>query len=251
MKKYHTHVLVSLAACWAFAPTFSYAGETYKPAMFNFSSQELLAKVSEAEAVTMASTSAILYCQSDIDTLGVASVTSCYDQENNSSLVKQTEVALRKMPFDAAKIDGEAVPVRMSFTVAYARSGEVLTAVLIPNLGSMQDRFGRDYIAPQERLDVADWYNRYSKNSWVRGEAFLGAGPMARVAATVDTKGKTDVVRTLDTDRAFKRDAKIVKNALRKSRFIPGFVDGKAVPMGYMAVVNYNDQSGEAVSARD
>ena len=124
-----------------------------------------------------------------------------------------------------------------------------VSVVLIPNLGSMQEQYGRDYIAPQERLDVSDWYQRYSEQSWVRGDAFLGDGALSRVAATVSEKGETSMVRTLDADRAYKRDVNLVKNAVKRSSFIPGFVDGRPVPMGYLAVVNY-EQNGEAVSSR-
>lgn len=227
------------------SPVAAIAADQYKPAMFDFSEEQLIEKLSDTSELT----SSILYCQSEISIDGVANSTRCYDQEGNVDLVSQTEQAIAELTFSSAIADGEKVPVRMSYRVGLQSSDEGVVAALIPNLGSMQPRYGRDYVAPQERLDRSDWYERYNKNSWVNGEAFLGDGTLSRVAATVNVKGKPDIVRTLDTERAFKRDAKIVKNALKKSRFIPGFVDGKPVPMGYMAVVNYRDDQGGSVAS--
>lgn len=223
--------------------------EQYEPAMFDFTGKQLVKALSDASAIDMKSSSAVLYCQSDIDTQGVAHHISCFDEAGNTELVSQTQNAIQKLRFSVAKVDDKTVPVRMSYRVAFSKAGDALKVVLVPNLGSMQEQYGRDYIAPQERLDVSDWYAFYSKNSWVNGKAFLGEGTLSRVAATVDEKGNADTVRTLEADRAYKRDAAIVKNAVKKSRFIPGFVNGKPVPMGYLAVVNYQND-GSAVTSR-
>lgn len=237
----------------AFALIFSvpaFADTVYKSAMFNFSEQQLIDTLQESQDLNIGSSGSVLYCQSDIDPQGVAKVTRCYDKQNSDSLVSATEQAMAELAFTPASVDDKTVPVRMSYRVGLNEIDGKIHAALIPNLGSMHERYGRDYVAPQERLDVSDWYDRYNRNSWVNGEAFLGHGPLSRVAATVDQNGKTDVVRELDNQRAYRRDTKIVKNALKKSRFIPGFVDGRPVPMGYLAVINYGGESGEAVSSR-
>lgn len=229
-------------------PTF--ADTLYKSAAFNFSEQQLVSTLQDSQNIEINGGSSVLYCQSDIDKQGVAKATRCYDKQNNVSLVSLTEQTIASLAFSPASVDSKAVPVRMSYRIGFNQIDGKVDATLIPNLGSMHERYGRDYVAPQERLDISDWYDRYNKNSWVNGEAFLGHGPLSRVAATVDQNGKTDVVRELDSQRAYRRDTKIVKNALKKSRFIPGFVDGKPVPMGYLAVINYGGDSGEAVSSR-
>ncbi len=242
--------IISLTLALVFIAPAAWADQVYKSAMFGFSADQLVAQIREAKRVDIAGGSAVLYCQSEIDIAGLAGRTNCYDKGRNSELVSLTEQALAAMRFRPAEVDGEKVPVRMSYRIGFNQATDQLAALLIPNLGSMQERYGRDYIAPQERLDVSDWYERYNEDSWVNGEVFLGEGPLSRVATTVDENGKTDVVRTIDVERAYKRDANIVKNALKKSRFIPGFVDGRPVPMGYLAVVNYGAESGEAVSKR-
>ena len=248
MMKTLKRVIAASALC-AMAVPMVHANETsYKSAMFGFSGEQLAAQLGEKASVNK-DASTVLYCQSEISESGTAQRTNCYDKNNHSELVSSVEAAMATMGFTPAQVDGKAVPVRMSYRVGLSASDSRVNVVLIPNLGSVQERYGRDYIAPQERLDVSNWYDRYSNASWVNGEAFLGHGAMARVSATVDANGKTELVRAMDTERAFKRDAKIVRNAVKKSRFIPGFVDGKAVPMGYLAVVNYGDR-GEAVSSR-
>ncbi len=234
-----------------FFATQTFAGEKYESAAFNFSAEQLASKLLKADVSSIEGGSAVLYCQSDVDAKGAIARTSCYDKQNHDALAFTAERVLSELTFVPAKVNNESVPVRVSYRVGVSASeGALLNTILIPNLGTMQDRYGRDYVAPQERLDVSDWYDRYSKASWVNGDAFLGDGALSRVAATVNENGKTELVRTLDDKRAYKRDAVIVKNAVKKSRFIPGFVDGRAVPMGYLAVVNYGGNTGEAVSSR-
>lgn len=237
---------VSFALVFASASSFA---ESYKPAMFDFTAESFAEKLTGLDASSLKDKSVVLYCQSEIDNKGVANNTTCYEKNKASGLVSSAEKSLNGSAFTSAEVDGKTVPVKMSYRVGLSDNDGKVQAVLIPNLGSMQARYGRDYIAPQERLDMSDWYAKYNDASWVNGQSFLGHGPMARVAATVDEKGKTDVIREMETERAYKRDVKIVKNALRKSRFIPGFVEGRPVSMAYLAVVNYGEE-GEAVTSR-
>lgn len=247
MKKLMMNAVKSMAILACFSPS-AFAADQYRSAMFDFSGKQLAEKVAAATGVNASASTVILYCQSAISVQGQASHTKCFDKAGQNALAGATEQAIQSLPFSVAEVNGKQVPVRMSYRVAF-HGAEKLSALLIPNIGSMYERYGRDYIAPQERLDVANWYEEYSKNSWVGGEAFLGEGEMSRVSATVDVEGKTDIVRTLDPHYAYKRDANIVKNAVKKSKFIPGFVNGKPVPMGYLAVVNYQD-GNSAVSSR-
>lgn len=237
--------LTVLSTTAALLLPLSASAETYKPAFFNFSSEQLVAKI-DATAVTKAAT---MYCQAEIDVQGTPDRVKCFDKASNTDLVMQTQQALIGLTFTAAEVDNQKVPVRMNFRVALNSNEGKVMAALIPNLGSMQAQYGRDYIAPQERLDVSDWYQRYSDNSSVNGGAFLDDAPLSRVAATIEEDGRPTIVRTVDAERAFKRDATVVQSALKRSRFIPGFIDDKPVPMGYLAVVNYGG-TGQAVTSR-
>lgn len=228
----------------AFIPT-SLVAESYSPAKFAFKGEELARSIAFSDRLTAVT----LYCRADISSTGSVSRINCYDNSGNSALEVETQDAVTDLPFTPASVNGENIPVRMSFRIAYNASEKGVNAILIPNLGTMQAQYGRDYIAPQERLDIADWYESYHRNSWVNGGEFLQKGALARVAATVREDGKPTMVRTVDAERAYKRDASVVETALKRSRFIPGFVADKPVPMGYLAVVNYGS-SQESVSAR-
>lgn len=242
MVKYLNTVLTMSALVTA--PLLSAATADFKSANFAFSGQDLVAKI---PAASVPQKSDVLYCRADINVDGRAERANCFTKSGTQSLVVDVEQALQTLPFSVAKVEGKRVPVRMSFRVALTPTAESLAALLIPNLGTMQAQYGRNYIAPQERLDVADWYQRYSESSYVGGQEFLGEGDMSRVAATVNVDGRPALLKTLDAKRAHVRDAEIVKRTLRDARFIPGTLDGKVVPMQYVAAVHY-DRGSQSVA---
>lgn len=234
---------ISLASILLSLPFIASANELpFKSADFNFSGSDLLAAVNSR---TLAANGDVLYCRADISVEGKAERANCFAKSSSVELVVDAEQAVQSLPFAAAEIDGKAVPVRMSFRLAFTPVDDITVVSLIPNLGTMQAQYGRDYVAPQERLDVSDWYERYSENSWVGGKEFLGEGDMARVAATIDASGKPSRLYTVAAKRAHERDADIVKNTIKYSRFIPGTSNGKVVPMEYMVAVHY-EQRNEA-----
>ena len=241
-------ILSSMALTLGMIPMASMASNSYQPATFDFEPSDLVSLMEDNLKQVPLKDSLVVYCQSDVDTDGEALNISCYDN-SDSNLATPTAQAVSKLAFSPAKVDGESVPVRFRFRVAYYESGERVEAWLISNIGSMHSAYGSDYIAPQERLDGNSWYQRYAKHSSINGKNFFSEGDQSRVVATVGKDGKTQTLQVLDTKREFKRDAKVLKNAVRKSRYIPGFVKGKPVPMQYMAVVNYND-SVEVFSVR-
>lgn len=246
MKKLQLKKIMSSAVLTAaILPMSAFAAKSYIPADFDFTAQDLAKSV---ELVGVQDGFHVVYCQSDVDTDGEALHVNCYDN-SLANLDTETEKAVEALAFTPAKVDGETVPVRMRFRVVY-RQGDDLKADLIPNLGTMQAKYGRDYVAPQERMDGKDWYSRYSEASWVGGVNFFTEGDEAKVAATIGKSGKAEVVHMMETEAAYERDAKIVKNSVRRSNFIPGFVNGQPVPMNYLAVVSYENE-GEAVSSRD
>ena len=249
MNKQLKKTFTTVALTIGMIPLTGMAAKSYKPAFFDFEAKDLAAMVKVDQSQIDLSSPHVVYCQSDVDTDGEALNVSCYD-DHMADVEGKTEKAVEALAFTPAKVDGETVPVRIRFRVVYFESDGKVGADVIPNLGTMQARYGRDYIAPQERLDVTDWYQRYSEYSLVNGSNFFGEGDQSRIAATVNKDGKAGVVRSVSTDRAFQRDAKIVKNSVQRSRFIPGFVNDRAVSMNYIAVVNYEDQGNEAVSSR-
>ena len=219
----------------------------FKSADFAFTGDQLLSAV---DSKSVSADGDVLYCRADISIQGAAERTHCYGKTSAVELVVEAEQALKAMAFSPAEVEGEKVPVRMSFRVAFTPVDDITVVSLIPNLGTMQAQFGRNYVEPQERLDVSDWYERYSDNSWVGGKKFLGEGDMSRVATTIDQSGKPSRMHTVAAKRAHERDADIVKNTLKFSRFIPGTVNGRVVPMDYMVAVHYEDNNSAYATAK-
>ncbi len=219
----------------------------FKSADFDFEARDILDIV---PVDSVSSEGDVLYCRADLSINGDVERTSCFAKETSIELVVETERAIKQLAFVPAEIDGEAVPVRMSFRIAYTPLASSTHVMLIPNLGTMQAQHGRDYIAPQERLDVSDWYQRYSEHSYVGGRDFLGQGDMARIATTVSPSGKPTILKTVDAKKAHIRDADIVKRTLRYSRFIPGTVNGKVVPMEYVVAVHYGNPNEAYADAK-
>ncbi len=237
---------LSIAALMIAAPFAANAEAAFKSAGFGFSGQELLQEITPQ---SLSADAEVLYCRADISVSGKAERAACYLDSNARALLVETESALKSLPFTVAEVEGKAVPVRMSFRVAFSPVNDQVHVSLLPNLGTMQAQYGRDYVAPQERLDVSDWYERYSSNSWIQGQEFLGAGDMARVSTTVTESGKPSNIKTLEASRAHERDADIVKRTLKYSRFLPGTANGKVVPMDYLVAVHYGDRN-QAVADR-
>lgn len=216
-----------------------HTAERFTHANFAFSALELLDTISSPlEEQT------IVYCRADIMIDGKANTVSCFNK-TNPSLAVALESSITDLPFTAATVEEEAVPVRMSFRVVLEQD----SAKLLPNLGTMQADYGLNYFAPQERLDLADWHDAYLKLSWERGRGFLGSGQNSRIAVLVDKQGNAASVRTMKISKRHVRDANIVENALEKSRFIPGTKDGEIVSMAYIVAINY-DNTVEAIASQ-
>jgi len=242
MRTLKINIALIAAACLSFSFGAQADSGRYSPADFDFDAADLTETI-DKNLVSEAGD--VLYCRADIMISGKAENAICFAKTAADELTVSTQRALSGVAFSPAEVDGKIVPVRMSFRVAYTPLDSGLHVTLLPNLGTMQERYGRDYVAPQERLDVSDWYARYSENSWLGGDAFLGEGLVTRISSRVTVNGQPQAVRIADAERGLERDASIVTRTLRQSRFIPGMVDGKIAPMNYMVAVHY-DESNQA-----
>lgn len=185
---------------------------------------------------------AAVYCQTDVAVDGSTNNVVCYEKEGFDELRRQTVAVMTGRSFTPARVDGKAVPVRMYFRLIFSRLDGQPPVMLLPNLGNMQARHGHDYIAPQERLDHPQWYQAYRANDWSEGELFFSSkGHLTRILAMINTDGETIAVRRIEAHGRHKRDAVEIEKALKNSRFIPGFAEGKREPMRYVAVLHYSD----------
>lgn len=225
-------VLSSLAGL----ASFSVSADKFSPANFDFSGQELVEKMA-----TISSGSHVLYCRSDISAQGKASMSHCFGKTLSFTTLSTAERTLDQLQFTPAKVEGKNIPVRMSYRVSLVEKDGSTSAYLLPNLGTMSAKYGNNYSAPQERLDVNDWYASYSEKSSEKAKPFFGMGDNARIAAEVDIRGNTSATDLIKTERSTRRDSKLALNALKKAQFIPGMVKGKEVKMDYVVGLNHND----------
>lgn len=236
---YLKNVLKAAAAIVFVLPLFSTAEVSAKPAQFGNALPTLNSQVQLPEAFEGGHTTLAVYCQTDVTANGDLENIQCYQKPKIANLQQQTISALESATFEPAEIDGKPVPVRMQFRVVYSRSGDQPDIVLLPNLGTLQNEYGVDYFAPQERLDGEPWFQQYAKNGWAKGQTFFAEGRLTRVMGVVSPSGEVGKVSTLDARGSGKRDASAVEDALKQSRFIPGFVENQPTEMHYVAVLNY------------
>lgn len=228
----------SLAILAAAAPFASYA-TAYTPAKFGNAVDTLSKQITLPASFGEGVKTVAVYCQADILTSGNINAVTCYENSPLVSMQNATESALKSATFEPATIDGKAVPVRMQLRVVYSLGGTQAPIVLLPNLGTLQSQYGTNYYAPQERLDTSDWYAHYTTKERGDGKLFFAEGKTTRVMANIEADGKVETVSTIEAALRKQADAANIETSLKKSKFIPGFVENKPTAMHYIAVVNY------------
>lgn len=228
----------SLLIVAAIAPIASYA-TAYTPAKFGNTVETLSKQITLPSSFGEGVKTVAVYCQADVMTTGHINSVNCYENSPLVSMQHVTESALKSATFEPATIDGKAVPVRMQMRVVYSLGGTQAPIVLLPNLGTLQAKYGTHYFAPQERLDTNDWYANYTGKERGDGKLFFAEGKMTRVMANIEANGKVETVSTIEAALRKKSDADSIESSLKKSKFIPGFVQDKPTAMHYIAVVNY------------
>ena len=234
LKKYFR----SLAILAAVTPLASYA-TAYTPAKFGNAADTLSKQITLPASFGEGVKTVSVYCQADVLTSGNINAVTCYENSPLVSMQKTTESALKSSTFEPATIDGKAVSVRMQLRVVYSLGGTQAPIVLLPNLGTLQAQYGTYYYAPQERLDTNDWYANYTTKERGDGKLFFAEGKTTRVMANIEADGRVETVSTLEAALRKQADATSIENSLKKSKFIPGFVENKPTAMHYIAVVNY------------
>ncbi|MFC3117052.1 hypothetical protein [Cellvibrio fontiphilus] len=228
----------SLAIVAAAVPFASYA-TAYTPANFGNAAETLTKQITLPASFGEGVNTVAVYCQADVMSTGNINAVNCYENSPLVSMQKTTESALKSATFEPATIDGKAVPVRMQMRVVYSLGGTQAPIVLLPNLGTLQAKYGTHYFAPQERLDTSDWYAHYTTKERGDGKLFFAEGKMTRVMANIEADGKVETVSTIEAALRKQADADSIESSLKKSKFIPGFVENKPTAMHYIAVVNY------------
>lgn len=233
-----TTLIHSLVTALVVIPFATVAAE-YVPAKFGSAETTLSKMVTMPTSFGEGVKTVAVYCQADIMTTGNVSRVDCYENSPLVSMQAITQSALTSATFEPAKIDGQTVPVRMQFRVIYSLSNTQAPIVMVPNLGTLQAQYGTHYYAPQERLDKNDWYVHYTTKTHGDGKMFFADSKVTRIMANVEANGMVESVSTIEAANRRKADADQIETALKKSKFIPGFVQDKPTSMHYIAVVNY------------
>lgn len=182
-------------------------------------------------------TAITVYCQAIVDVDGKAlNGSHCFDREpGGAQFAKDVKKSVLDSHFMPATINGEKLKTLFSFRVFTTRSKDQCSVTLIPNLGYQSNKFGVDYVAPQEILTKGSWtiktknFERDPKTRvFVNAEGFLFT-----MSVAVTNTGEASDARMEWNRLATKKESRSILKALNNSVFIPGIYQGKPQAMRY------------------
>lgn len=231
-------IVIAAAVCCQSAANFSSAeAREFRPALIGVGPRSLLTQLSCPRTPAPDATVGVL-CQTEIDVKGVAksATIACY-ADNNVFLrfAKAGETAMRKARFEPARIDGEPVPVFMSFRLVFTNKLGECQFTAIPNFGNEWQQTGVNYVAPQEIVTKGNWLQRsYSLGRRRLADEFSSeCGMEFSVSARVTTDGLPEDVRIDKNFTARDSDLRAATKSLGQSIFIPGFYQGLPTEMRF------------------
>ena len=167
-----------------------------------------------------------VHCEVRVLSSGIPFDVTCYalDSAVPQKLVDAIRRAAQRAKFIPARRDGKPAQVYMVIMVrTVIGRGEPLVLVL-PNNGVEHKRLGLFYIAPQ----------RFNEFSW--GFAYEGSPPGTLIwqELWIDEHGKVTKSQTTNASGARVKDVEAVRRSVANMQFMPGFFEGKPVPMRYV-----------------
>lgn len=167
-----------------------------------------------------------VHCEVRVLSSGIPFDVTCYALDSGvpKKLVDAIRGTAQRVKFIPARRDGKPAQVYMVIMVrTVIGRGEPLVLVL-PNNGVEHKRYGLFYIAPQ----------RFNEFSW--GSAYEGAPPGTLIwqELWIDEHGNVTKSQTTNASGARVRDVEAVRRSVENMRFMPGFFEGKPVPMRYV-----------------
>lgn len=186
---------------------------------------------------------------------------------NHSRFRRAVLEALETATFEPARFGDANVEVFASFMVAFECDDAKCDAIAAMHWGQHVDRFGMNYILPQDVVTEFDWFEEYGARTGVferpdrrifdsgyrtltnnsrevtRNRSVAcsdcSEGFGFRVSLLVDAQGQSSDPEIESIGYAGRRWAKIGRDAMAKSTFIPGVVDGKPQPMRHSLFMYY------------
>lgn len=199
---------------------------------------------------------ATVNCQVLVSRRGRADGLKCglfqpFDNGTADRLVAATYNGLRRARFLPARVDGEKVDVVMSVRVVVRCIGRRCKTSSYPNLGLFDDKYGIDYVAPQEIIDDrATWYERLLADDVCRSGRDVKAAcvdeGMYRLNLYVDVDDQGEPGRVRYNRNPITTDAEVIMEAaqskVQQVRYIPGTYQDAPTPMTTLtSSIHYTD----------
>ena len=175
-----------------------------------------------------------VHCEVRVKPSGLPDHVDCYALEPRvpRKLVDAVSRATVRSRFVPATSDGRLVQIYMLLMVrVQLTDGEPLVLVL-PNNGIEHARYGLFYIAPQ-RFNAFYWGSGYSGWGSSRSQDSR-LDVLVWQELWIDEHGKVTDYRLVNASGASLNVVSKVRNSVTSMRFMPGFFEGKPVPMHYI-----------------
>jgi len=209
------------AACLVIGPLCAYAADS--PARLREDEYSIESRLQVPEELAKGRYD--VHCEVRVSSVGFPANVNCYalDSRVSPKLVEAVSRAAVRSRFVPATRDGRGVQIFMVLMVrVQVTDGEPLVLVL-PNNGIEHARYGLFYIAPQ----------RFNAFTW---STFSGSAREVLVwqELWIDEHGKVTDSRLTNASGASVNVLRGVRESMQSMRFMPGFFEGKPVPMHYI-----------------
>lgn len=189
-------------------------------------------------------------CQAFVETNGDLTDYLCTTDDGirDRSIIARVTEQLATETFSPARVDGQEVRVLMNFAVLITCATNDCTSATVPNHGYQIGSFGLDYVAPQPVISGEHWYEgfedrgpRYRSPALVRPTSAGSPTGWFTMAVDVDSEGiaSDSCVYALarvnrdDMRQHNRRRLESILDDLVKTQYVPGFHDGRPVPMRF------------------
>ena len=245
-------------------------GDSFSPASFLPGEQSLLEVLVIPESPGLVEYQAFVLCHARIRQDGGVQNPLCLkdpDVQKHRRFREAVLQALETARFQPASINSRRVEVFASFMVAFNCDVSACNAIATMHWGQHVDRFGMNYVLPQDVVSDYDWFEEYAAESGVferPDRRFFASGHRTLtnnsrvvtdnrtvacsdcwegfgflVSLLVDEQGVATDLVIEDIGYAGRPFAKAGRRAIAKSSFIPGFADGHPTAMRHSLFMYY------------
>lgn len=170
-----------------------------------------------------------VYCEALILKSGRAEEFICYSMPGSDfdKLIDAVARAGRKARFAPATRDGKPVDVYMVLMVYVRVTNDGPLVLAVPNNGVDAARYGLLYTAPQ-RFNEFYWSDDVALLRDIQRDVLIWQH------LEIDERGKITAFELTNASKAPKHVMRLIEEQIGRMEFMPGFVEGKPMPMLYM-----------------